>query len=58
MLGWMFSWFSGGDDEDDTYTSPRQVVPTTRIGWGPARRTNHPARDEARVQHPGFVTIA
>jgi hypothetical protein len=35
MLGWMFSWFSGEDDEDVTYTSPRQVVPTTRVGWVP-----------------------
>jgi len=39
-LGWMFSWFSGGDDEDDRYTSSstmlRQAVPTTRLGWGPS----------------------
>jgi hypothetical protein len=38
MLGWMFSWFSGEDD-DDRYTSTsgmlRQAVPTTRVGWGP-----------------------
>jgi hypothetical protein len=38
MLGWMFSWFSG-DDDDDRYTQPsamlRQAVPTTRVGWGP-----------------------
>lgn len=37
MLGWMFSWFSGGDD-DARYTEPsamlRQAVPTTRVGWG------------------------
>ena len=39
MLGWMFSWFSGDGDEDDTYTSTSaayaQSVPTTRVGWGP-----------------------
>ena len=38
MLGWMFSWFSGGN-EDGRYTEPsamlRQAVPTTRVGWGP-----------------------
>jgi hypothetical protein len=38
MLGWMFGWFSG-DDDDDGYTEPsamlRQAVPTTRVGWGP-----------------------
>jgi hypothetical protein len=38
MLGWMFSWFSG-DDEDDTYTATSAAyarsVPTTRVGWGP-----------------------
>jgi hypothetical protein len=37
MLGWMFSWFSGEDD--DTYTSSSAAyarsVPTTRVGWGP-----------------------
>lgn len=39
MLGWMFSWFSG-DDEDHVRTSPSetlaQAVPTTRVGWGDA----------------------
>jgi hypothetical protein len=38
MLGWMFSWFSG-DDDDGRYTESstmlRQAVPTTRVGWGP-----------------------
>jgi hypothetical protein len=38
MLGWMFSWFSGGDDEGDVRTSPSETlahaVPTTRVGWG------------------------
>jgi hypothetical protein len=38
MLGWMFSWYSGEDD-DGCYTEPstmlRQAVPTTRVGWGP-----------------------
>lgn len=38
MLGWMFSWFSGGDDEGDVQTSPSETlahaVPTTRVGWG------------------------
>ena len=37
MLGWMFSWFSG-DDDDSGLTEPsamlRQAVPTTRVGWG------------------------
>lgn len=39
MLGWMFSWFSGGDDEGHDLTSPSEIlahaVPTTRVGWGP-----------------------
>jgi len=39
MLGWMFSWFSGYGDDDDTYTSTSAAyarsVPTTRVGWGP-----------------------
>jgi hypothetical protein len=38
MLGWMLGWFSGGDGEEDRHTSSsgmlRQVVPTTRVGWG------------------------
>jgi hypothetical protein len=36
MLGFMFSWFSGGDDEDDGQspeTSLAHAVPTTRVGW-------------------------
>ena len=37
MLGWMFSWVTGSDDENDTRTSPsetlRHAVPTTRVGW-------------------------
>jgi hypothetical protein len=37
MLGFMFSWFSGGGDEDDGQspeTSLAHAVPTTRVGWG------------------------
>jgi hypothetical protein len=37
-LGWMFSWFSGGDDDSDLRTSPSETlahaVPKTRVGWG------------------------
>jgi hypothetical protein len=46
MLGWMFSWFSG-DDDDSRYTEPstmlRQAVPTTRVGWGPDPEEDPPA---------------
>jgi hypothetical protein len=37
MLGFMFSWFSGGADRDDGQspeTSLAHAVPTTRVGWG------------------------
>ena len=47
-LGWMFSWFSGDGDEDDTYTSTSaayaQSVPTTRVGWGPRHRPGRAER--------------
>jgi hypothetical protein len=45
MIGWMFSWFSG-DDDDRGLTEPsamlRQAVPTTRVGWGPDPEENAP----------------
>ena len=38
-LGLTFGWFSGRDDDDDTYTATSAAyarsVPTTRVGWGP-----------------------
>jgi hypothetical protein len=44
-MGWMFSWFSG-DDDDSRYTEPsamlRQAVPTTRVGWGPDPEQDRP----------------
>jgi hypothetical protein len=47
MLGWMFSWFSADDDEDDVRTSPAETlahaVPTTRVGWG-SDATDEPHR--------------
>ncbi|HKH25678.1 MAG TPA: hypothetical protein VKB11_00915 [Acidimicrobiia bacterium] len=58
-LGCMFSWFSGDDDKYQSSAGVlRQSVPTTRVGWVPGPQTKSPARNEARVQHPGFVTVA
>jgi hypothetical protein len=38
MLGWMFSWFSGDDDDDKIRSRPseilRSAVPRTKVGWG------------------------
>ena len=38
-FGLAFGWFSGRDDDDDTYTATAAAyarsVPTTRVGWGP-----------------------
>jgi hypothetical protein len=69
--GWMFSRFSGGDDEDDDFrTSPSEAlahaVPKTRGGWGATPRRTSRRRSErselssgteARAQHLGLLKI-
>jgi hypothetical protein len=61
MLGWIFSWFSCGD-ESDFHTSPSetlaQAVPTTRVGWGGDSPEDYDRREEARALRPGFATIS
>jgi zinc transporter ZupT len=40
-FGLAFGWFSGSDDDDDTYTAAAYArsVPTTRVGWGPEAKS-------------------
>jgi len=58
-LGWMFSWFSGdGDEYQSSAGSFASLCRRQGSAGVPTPQTKSPARDEARVQHPGFVTVA
>src|SRR5262249_56713447 len=58
-VGWVFSWFSGGGDEDDPDTSSstmlRPAGADPRVGWGAQPPGTPPFPLKPRA-HPGALT--